>query len=70
MSAAPHGNRPKGTGVIRRRSNGVGWEAYTPFNKALGRKTKKLGNFDFYHQAEKALMDWIAANTNAERKVG
>lgn len=69
MTAHLFGNRPQGKGAIRKKRWGPGWEAWAPQDKAKGEKSKKLGDFDMYHQAEKFLDAWVA-NSNAERKVG
>ena len=65
----PGGMRPAGSGSIKKRRFGPGYEAWTPTGKGKP-KSFKLGEFDFYHQADRALKLWIAENDNAERKAG
>lgn len=58
--------RPRGAGSIRKKCRRPGWEAYTPQGKGV--RAVKIGDFAMYHQAEKALDEWLRAN--AQKKAG
>jgi hypothetical protein len=54
--------RAPNTGRIARLRRGKGWEAFMP--GGAGRKGEKIGRFDMYHQADRALNALLGLKSN------